>query len=260
MRLGEKIRAARLELGLSQRQLCGERITRNMLSQIENGSAHPSMDTLRYLAQRLGRGVSYFLEEADAVSPNAVCIRDARESWKAGNFRQALEQLSSFREPDELLRHERDLLLLLSLLSEAEAALDAGHIPYAENLLQQAQNTPCLYAGQPLRRQLDVLLARAGDAQALSRLSDDETLLLRSCAAQPRRALELLAACEADSPRRALLEGRAHMALQEYTAAAQAFRRAESNYPEEVWASLEQCFRELGDYKSAYEYAIKQRR
>ena len=43
MTLGEKIKQARQEAGLSQRQLCGDAITRNMLSQIENGSARPSM-------------------------------------------------------------------------------------------------------------------------------------------------------------------------------------------------------------------------
>ena len=35
MELGEKLKQARLETGLSQRQLCGEEITRNMLSLIE---------------------------------------------------------------------------------------------------------------------------------------------------------------------------------------------------------------------------------
>ena len=50
MELGEKLRLARQEAGLSQRQLCGDVITRNMLSQIENGSAKPSMETLRYSA------------------------------------------------------------------------------------------------------------------------------------------------------------------------------------------------------------------
>ena len=56
MSLGEKLRQARLEAGLSQRALCGEEITRNMLSQIEHGTARPSMDTLRALALRLGSG------------------------------------------------------------------------------------------------------------------------------------------------------------------------------------------------------------
>ena len=39
--LGQRIRQARQEAGLSQRQLCGETITRNMLSQIESGKARP---------------------------------------------------------------------------------------------------------------------------------------------------------------------------------------------------------------------------
>ena len=43
MELGEKLRLTRLEAGLSQRALCGDEITRNMLSRIENGAARPSM-------------------------------------------------------------------------------------------------------------------------------------------------------------------------------------------------------------------------
>ena len=69
MELGEKLRRARMEAGLSQKQLCGEEITRNMLSLIENGAAKPSMKTLQYLAARLGKSVSYFLEETAVLSP-----------------------------------------------------------------------------------------------------------------------------------------------------------------------------------------------
>ena len=69
MELGERIRQARLGAGLSQKALCGDRITRNMLSQIEHGAARPSMDTLSYLAERLSRPVSWGLEE-DASGPN----------------------------------------------------------------------------------------------------------------------------------------------------------------------------------------------
>ena len=52
MNMGEKIRHARQAAGLSQRQLCDGIVTRNMLSQIENGSAKPSLATLQALAQR----------------------------------------------------------------------------------------------------------------------------------------------------------------------------------------------------------------
>ena len=40
MDIGSRIKQARLEAGLSQRQLCGDTITRNMLSLIENGTAN----------------------------------------------------------------------------------------------------------------------------------------------------------------------------------------------------------------------------
>ena len=53
MELGERLRQARINAGLSQRQLCGDEITRNMLSQIEHGTCNPSVSTLCYLAKRL---------------------------------------------------------------------------------------------------------------------------------------------------------------------------------------------------------------
>ena len=70
MELGEKLRNARMDAGLTQKQLCEGLVTRNMLSQIENGSAKPSMGTLTEFAKRLGKSVSYFLEDSAVVSPN----------------------------------------------------------------------------------------------------------------------------------------------------------------------------------------------
>lgn len=52
--LGQKIKNARLEMGLTQKELCGGDITRNMLSRIETGDAYPSLETLCCLASRLG--------------------------------------------------------------------------------------------------------------------------------------------------------------------------------------------------------------
>ena len=95
MELGQKLKQARMEANLSQRQLCGDTITRNMLSQIENGSAKPSMDTLRFLAAKLGKPVSYFLEELSA-SPNQNVMNTARDAFDAGVFSQVLAALSDY--------------------------------------------------------------------------------------------------------------------------------------------------------------------
>ena len=70
--LGQRLKQARIEAGLSQRQLCGEEITRNMLSQIESGKAKPSMQTLTYLAQKLGKSVSWFLGEEDILRDSTL--------------------------------------------------------------------------------------------------------------------------------------------------------------------------------------------
>ena len=110
MDLAEKLKAARLEAGLSQRQLCGDTITRNMLSQIENGAARPSMATLQYLAQRLGKPVSYFLEEQAVVSPNLENITQARNAYGQQDYAQVLAMLEAFKEPDEAFGEEKKLL------------------------------------------------------------------------------------------------------------------------------------------------------
>ena len=49
MTLGQKLRQTRLARGMTQSQVVGDRITRNMLSQIENDLASPSVGTLNKL-------------------------------------------------------------------------------------------------------------------------------------------------------------------------------------------------------------------
>ena len=63
MKIGEKIKKLRTSKLMTQSDLVGGEITRNMLSQIENGSANPSLDTVRYIASRLNVSVGYLLSE-----------------------------------------------------------------------------------------------------------------------------------------------------------------------------------------------------
>ena len=93
MELGKRLKEVRLSLGLSQRELCGDEITRNMLSQIENGSAKPSMDTLKYLASRLGKPIGYFLEEE--IVPDHQPILDARQAWCKQDAQGVLDALAA---------------------------------------------------------------------------------------------------------------------------------------------------------------------
>ncbi len=268
MELGEKLRQARLEAGLSQRQLCGEEITRNMLSQIENGAARPSMGTLRFLAARLGKPVSFFLEETVVVSPNQALMDTARSQFDTGAFAAALDTLCEYRTPDPVYDREHSLLKKLTLLALAEAALAQGREPYARELLDQAGAIQPLYLSGETERRRTLLLSRLRGAN-LSTLcaslpSLDPDLLLRAQAAldsrDPGKAARLLDAAEdQESPQWNLLRGKAHLARQEYAAAARCFHTAEASHPQQTAPLLEACYRELGDFQKAYLYACKQR-
>lgn len=60
--LGERIKEARLEKQLTQKEVSGDFITRNMLSQIENGLAKPSIKTIEYIAKKLDKPLTYFMD------------------------------------------------------------------------------------------------------------------------------------------------------------------------------------------------------
>lgn len=264
MELGGKIKAARLELGLSQRQLCGGVITRNMLSQIENGSARPSMQTLRYLAERLGKSVSYFLEEQAVVSPNLACMEKARQALEAGDGRTAVELLEDFKEPDGVFTQEKRLLQYLGYLQMAERALEEGRLPYAAALLEKAGAIEGLYITGELQRRRLLLWGQAGKPVAHLLKNEDEALLLRARealhAGAAQRCMELLGAVQdREMPLCKLLLGEGAFALGQYAAAVEHFKGAEEAYPKQAYERLEVCCRELGDYKQAYEYACKQR-
>ena len=258
MDLAQKLKNARQEAGLSQRQLCGDTITRNMLSQIENGTAHPSMQTLRILAARLHKPVSYFLEEEAVLQPNRGCMEMARKAWAAGDAAGVLQALQSWQ-ADSDTRQEKELLCFLATVELARQAVIREQLPYALSLLRPLLTAEGIYISPALRREVMYLLARAGETVTLP--SPDEMLLLHARqaleAGDPARADRLLCAVEVRSARWALLRGKALQAQGAYQEAVRHYHQAELTDPREAIPALEVCYRELGDYKQAYEYAKK---
>ncbi len=162
MELGEKLRLARLEAGLSQRALCGDEITRNMLSRIENGAARPSMKTLGCLAARLGKPVSYFLEEDTVCSPNQEIMTAVRQLFDGKDYAGAMQALAQYRAPDEIYDRERQLLEILVRLHLAEEAIGDGREPYALELLETVADLgkSAVYYSADLEQRRLLLLAR----------------------------------------------------------------------------------------------------
>ncbi len=267
MTLGEKLKNARLEAGLSQRQLCGGEITRNMLSQIENGAARPSMDTLRYFARRLEKPLSFFLDEEAVSSPNQALMDRARTAFDSGDHAAVLEALAEFREPDPIFHRERGLMQQLSLLALAASAAADGRELYALELLAKAQAAPCTYPIPELEKRRLLLLAQVSRRKAevcgLLPSLDGELLLRAEGALEAedlhRAAALLEAAQDRETAQWQFLRGQVYLAAGAYGEAAACLHRAEDAFPQKTPPLLEQCYRELGDYKQAYFYACKQK-
>ena len=261
MELGEKLKQARLEAGLSQRQLCGDTITRNMLSQIENGSAKPSMSTLRYLAGQLGKSVSWFLEEDAVISPNQALMASAREAAREARWETLAEILAGYRQPDPVFHEEFQLLERLCYLGRAETALEEEKLPFARQLLEAFGPMTEGYCAKDLERRRQLLLGRAGFSLREAQLpSLDGELLLRAEAALAEskhdRCEKLLEAVQdQESSRWNFLRGEVFLARREFRQAAVCFGKGEAYHPEKALGRLEECYRELGDFRQAYQYA-----
>ncbi len=266
MSLAQRLKQARLEAGLSQRQLCAGEITRNMLSQIENGSAKPSMATLQYLAGRLGKPVSYFLEENPVISVNQAVMAAARAAWARLDAAATDQALLAYRGPDPVFDWEYALLSYLCALALAQRALKENRTPYARQLLQKAAGFDSPYITPAQRQRYWLLLAQADPAElpeAADRLELDEGLLVKAQAAletAPEECVRLLKACrDQNSHKWHLTMGRARMLQGEYTLAAAHLSRVELEFPAQALPWLEICYRELKDFEKAYAYACRQR-
>ncbi len=98
MTIGEKIKKLRNEKMMTQSQLVGEEITRNMLSRIESDEAKPSLGTLLYLAKRLNVPAGYLLadEKEDAVYAKSFVLAQIKEAYKSGSYQISRQMCIEF--------------------------------------------------------------------------------------------------------------------------------------------------------------------
>ncbi|MBR6103257.1 MAG: helix-turn-helix transcriptional regulator [Ruminococcus sp.] len=85
--LGRRIKEARLAKRLTQSEVVGDFITRNMLSQIESGTALPSVKTLQYLSRVLEVPMSQLMPEEEASADGAAEYVRIRELFRSGELK-----------------------------------------------------------------------------------------------------------------------------------------------------------------------------
>ena len=104
MNIGERIRELRISKLMTQADLAGDRITRNMLSCIENGSANPSLSTIVYIAGRLGVPAGFLLaEQGDEMAFRKMSnLSNIKKAYTTGDVQSCRSLcLSGCPEPDD---------------------------------------------------------------------------------------------------------------------------------------------------------------
>ena len=165
MTLGQRIKALRKERSMTQAALCGDFMTRNMLSQIENDQASPSLATVCYIAEQLQIPVGYLLDKE--VSPlvyrKAGLIELIRTAYAEGRWKDCIDHCKQLSDFDD------ELALLLSdcYLQEGTVAFHKGHLETAKHLLDTALRftTRTRYPKSAIREQAHTLLNIIGETE-----------------------------------------------------------------------------------------------
>lgn len=154
-KIGERIRQLRQKRGLTQKELAGEQMTRNMLSLIETGSALPSLASIAYLAEILDVPVDYFFsntEEDEGRYIKLSLIDSLRQSYQGKQYADCVAQLQSMpmtAVDDEvaLIGAHAYLCIALESASAYELKTAALHLKNAQEYVQKT-----VYASEDLRK------------------------------------------------------------------------------------------------------------
>lgn len=138
--IGQKIREIRISKGITQKELAGDKITRNMLSLIESGSASPSISTFMYLASRLDTPAGYFFsftDKDDGLYHKLMNMDEIKACYKQKNYHRIKEIAGSL--PDAAYDDELSHILAVTYLNLADKAAGDYNMRSAAEMLATAE-------------------------------------------------------------------------------------------------------------------------
>lgn len=105
MTFGEKIKFERKKRGMTQSQLAGDTVTRNMISLIEKDMANPSLDTLRALANKLKLPLSYLVSDAEDTFfySKEEAFEGIKAAYTAKNYAVTVSRIEKLEKTDDEL-------------------------------------------------------------------------------------------------------------------------------------------------------------
>ena len=137
--LGERLRTLRVNSGLTQTDLAGDRFSKEYVSQIERGKTRPTQETIEWLAQQLGVDPGFLASGVSADERGRIETSLARAEALNENheypdaiaeFQKIGPTVLGIASPELEVRH---------LTGEAWALMRSGDVKQAVNLLTRAQ-------------------------------------------------------------------------------------------------------------------------
>jgi len=117
--LGSRIKEERIRRGLTQEELSGEEITRNMLSRIENGEALPSLTTLCAIAEQMNLPVWSLLCDSDEYNKIQL-VSELRTLIRKNLYEEAVEKIRESGILNVAVENTDDTIGLNELICTAE--------------------------------------------------------------------------------------------------------------------------------------------
>ncbi|MBR6617739.1 MAG: helix-turn-helix transcriptional regulator [Oscillospiraceae bacterium] len=172
--LGRRLKAARLAKKMTQSDVVGDFITRNMLSQIESGSATPSMKTLEYLAGVLEVPMERLLaDQGGPTEPEAISLLvRAKVLLKEQNYDALLqikESTSAITDELHALHSIAHLELAKQLSDSQQTEQMQAAVMHARLAIQEAESG--IYANESRSAEAKQLITKI--AQYLSSYYSD---------------------------------------------------------------------------------------
>jgi len=137
--LGERLRTLRVNAGLTQTDLAGERFSKEYVSQIERGKTRPTQETIEWLAQRLGVDPGFLASGVSADERGRIETALARAEALSENheYEDSLEELQKIR--PAVLGIASPELEVRALAGEAWGLMRTGEVKQAIELLNRAR-------------------------------------------------------------------------------------------------------------------------
>lgn len=157
MNIGEKIKELRTRKQMTQAELAGDNVSRNMVSLIENGRATPSMETLAAIAAKLKVTTAFLVaddRERAALTKQEI-LSDIRIAFSGKNYRICTDLCRTLYKNGLENDDEVDLIMAESLLGTASEAFLNDRIRLCRQLLDEA----VLYAYRTVYRTEHILCA-----------------------------------------------------------------------------------------------------